>query len=232
MHPAICLLIGSSTWLVIQCSIKTGSLLTWGGVVIGRGSLEDLKPTQHTKYLIPSSMIHHEYSWCMMSIRGSMDYPWLSMDCPGIIHGCSPGSVRLSSEHGYAPVRASIYIHIYTYVLVCFCVYRYSYQAPRDEGCPIPRLRAWGVFVFIDTVTKNLGIAYWKSSFMWVSLTCNCFLDAIAVSRQSTNIPNLSCLFCLSTGWYRRAEAFAPLSSLGFVLWPPSLLGCGGRPIP
>ena len=54
MYPSICLLTGSCTWLVIQCSIKAGSLLTWGAGG-GRGSLEYLKPTHHTKYLIPNT---------------------------------------------------------------------------------------------------------------------------------------------------------------------------------
>ena len=58
MHPAICLLIGSSTWLVIQCSIKTGSLLTWGGCGGGGGldwkRLPGISET-HTPHQIPNT---------------------------------------------------------------------------------------------------------------------------------------------------------------------------------
>ena len=113
------LLSGPSTCLVIQCSIKTESLLTWGGEGGDRTSLPGITET-HTQYQIPNTwhhgtswvlMMHHEYpwwimseySWCVMSTHGAWwvlmmhhEYSWivhgLSMDYPWIVHGLSMDS--------------------------------------------------------------------------------------------------------------------------------------------
>ena len=78
MYPSICLLTGSATWLVTQCSVKTGSLSTGGLLEEFPWNTEYPHTTSNAQCLARwVRMMHHEQAWCI-SIMNTHD-AWVLM---------------------------------------------------------------------------------------------------------------------------------------------------------